>query len=181
MNKYLLFFFWGIFLYPIIISAKSNVNDIERTGDVLMILIPAIAFSNTYFFEENKEGTVQFFQALLSTEIITEGLKIITHKRRPNGSDYKSFPSGHTSTAFMGAGFIHKRYGFKKSIIPYIGATFVAYSRVQADRHYIEDVFAGAILGVLNSFYFTNTRNYSISVFSKNNTYSFSLEYSFIY
>ena len=50
MNKYLLFFFWGIFLYPIIISAKSNVNDIERTGDVLMILIPAIAFSNTYFF-----------------------------------------------------------------------------------------------------------------------------------
>ena len=54
MNKHLLLIFLGILFYPILISAKSNVNDVERTGDVLMILIPTIAFSNTYFFEENK-------------------------------------------------------------------------------------------------------------------------------
>ena len=179
MNKHLLLIFLGILFYPILISAKSNVNDVERTGDVLMILIPTIAFSNICFFEENKEGAKQFIKALASTEIITEALKIITHKRRPNGSDYKSFPSGHTSTAFMGAGFIHKRYGLKKSIIPYIGASFVAFSRVYANRHYVEDVFAGAILGVLNSFYFTNKNNFLISLLPKKNTFNFSLNYNF--
>ena len=72
-----------------------------------------------------------------------------------------------------------KRYGLKKSIIPYIGASFVGYSRVYAKRHYIEDVFAGAILGILNSFYFTDAYNCSISLLPKKNTFSFSLNYNF--
>ena len=179
MNKHLLFIYFWIVFHPLSISAKSNEYDVERTGDVLMILIPTIAFSNTCFFEENKEDSKQFMKALLSTGIITEALKIITHKRRPNGSDYKSFPSGHTSTAFMGAGFIHKKYGLKKSITPYIGASFVAYSRVYANRHYVEDVLAGAILGILNSFYFTNKNNYSISLFPKGKSFNFSLNLKF--
>ena len=86
-------------LLPILLFAYSVAQfseyDVERTGDILMVLIPTIAFSNTYFLEENNEGSKQFMKALVSTEIITEALKIITHKRRPNGSDYKSFPSGH--------------------------------------------------------------------------------------
>ena len=57
----------------------------------------------------------------------------------------------------MGAAFIHKRYGWKYSIPVYVGATFVGYSRVQADKHFVEDVIAGATVGIFSSFYFTKS------------------------
>ena len=177
MIKYLFSFLLIIIFFPLSILAKSNEHVIERAGDILMILIPTIAFSNTCFIGENKEASKQFMKALISNGIITEALKITTHKRRPDGIDFKSFPSGHASTAFMGAGFIHKKYGLKKSIIPYIGASFVAYSRVYANRHYVEDVFAGAILGVLNSFYFTNKNNFSISFSPHSKSFNFLFDF----
>jgi len=68
-------------------------------------------------------------------------------KKRPTGSN-QSFPSGHTSAVFQGAAFIHKRYGLKQAAAAYIGATFVGYSRVESDKHFTEDVIAGAALGI---------------------------------
>lgn len=55
----------------------------------------------------------------------------------------------------MGASFIHERYGLEYAIPAYVAATFVGYSRVQAKKHYIHDVLAGAALGSATSFYFT--------------------------
>ena len=57
----------------------------------------------------------------------------------------------------MGAAFIHERYGWKYSVPAYIAATYVAYSRVEADKHYVEDVVAGAAIGVVSSFVFTTS------------------------
>ena len=37
-------------------------------------------------------------------------LKKSTHELRPDGSDYFSFPSGHTATAFMGAEMLYQEY-----------------------------------------------------------------------
>lgn len=85
---------------------------------------------------------------------MTHGLKRTIDKERPNGGRH-SFPSGHTSAAFQGASFIHKRYGAKYAIPAYVGATFVGYSRIQADKHDMTDVLAGAAIGTLSSWYFT--------------------------
>lgn len=74
---------------------------------------------------------------------------------RPDHSNDNSFPSGHTSTAFQGASFIHLRYGFLKGLPAYGVATFVGYSRVHADKHYVSDVVAGAALGTLSTYLFT--------------------------
>lgn len=46
-------------------------------------------------------------------------------------------PSGHTSAAFQGDAFIHKRYGFDYAIVPYMGAIFTGYSRVHANKNTI--------------------------------------------
>jgi len=67
-----------------------------------------------------------------------------------------SFPSGHTSAAFQGASFIQLRYGWRAGLPAYAGATFVAFSRVYADKHFVSDVVAGAALGTLSSFLFTD-------------------------
>lgn len=64
-----------------------------------------------------------------------------------------SFPSGHTSTAFTLAlllAFIVKR-NFWVYFFPVI-AFFVGYSRVYLAQHFVTDVFAGILVGVVSSY-----------------------------
>ena len=44
--------------------------------------------------------------------ITVNSLKSSAKEMRPDGSNNKSFPSGHTATAFMAATMMHKEYGF---------------------------------------------------------------------
>ena len=131
-------------------------SDTEKAGDVLKNLIPLTAFSAAVFYEKGSEGPIQFAKSFVTAKLLTKSLKTITDKERPNGSCCDSFPSGHATSAFMGASFIQKRYGWKYSIPAYAGASYVAYSRVEADKHYWEDVVAGAAVGILSSYYFTD-------------------------
>lgn len=137
-------------------AAGAPRSDTEKAGDILQFVIPAAGLASTLFYEVGHEGTVQFAKSFATAQLTTEALKNITHKRRPNGACCKSFPSGHTSAAFMGAAFIHDRYGLRYAVPAYIGASFVGYSRIYADKHYGVDVAAGALIGVLSSFYFTD-------------------------
>lgn len=64
-----------------------------------------------------------------------------------------SFPSGHTSTAFTMAllcAFIVKR-NFWVYFFPLI-AFFVGYSRVYLAQHFVTDVFAGMLVGIVSSY-----------------------------
>jgi membrane-associated phospholipid phosphatase len=81
-------------------------------------------------------------------------LKYITHEQRPNGSDYQSFPSGHTAEAFASAEFLMQEY---KSVSVWYGiggyavATSVAYLRMYNNEHWLNDVVAGAGFGILST------------------------------
>jgi len=147
---------------------------IEKTGDVLQILIPGIAYGSTFYLDDS-DGRDQFYKSFATNLAITHGLKNIVNHKRPNGSD-KSFPSGHASAAFQGASFIHKRYGLKYAVPAYIGAFFVGYSRVQSNKHYIEDVIAGAGIGIASSFYFTRSyKGFNVTPVANNGTYGLSI------
>ena len=50
-----------------------------------------------------------FSVAIMASVVNT--IKYTAHVRRPDKSNYKSFPSGHTATAFMAAMMMHKEYG----------------------------------------------------------------------
>ncbi|NQY42352.1 MAG: phosphatase PAP2 family protein [Legionellales bacterium] len=71
---------------------------------------------------------------------------------RPDGGKY-SFPSGHAGDAFVGAGYLHMRYGFKWAAPAYIAASFVAHSRVYAKRHRPIDVIVGAAIAITTSYF----------------------------
>jgi membrane-associated phospholipid phosphatase len=135
--------------------APAEDDAVETAGDVLMAAIPLAALGATVLHEDGSEGTVQFALSMGVSEAATRGLKEITDKRRPNGDCCESFPSGHASRAFAGATFIQQRYGWKYAIPAYAGAAFVAWSRVEADKHFVEDVIAGAALGVTAGILFT--------------------------
>ncbi len=142
-----------LFVTKNINAAKSTT---EKLGDIFQMLIPLSAYTTTFYLDD-KEGRNQFYKSFLTTVVVTHGLKYVVHKQRPENNGDKSFPSGHTSAAFQGATFIHRRYGWKYGLPAYALAGFVGYSRMEgeSDKHYPSDVIAGAAIGILSSYYFT--------------------------
>ncbi len=128
-------------------AAPAAGQSVVEAGDALQILIPSAAFASTLVVDD-MQGTGQFFLSFGATVAATHFLKWVVDKERPHGGGSDAFPSGHTSAAFQGAAFIHFRYGFKYAVPAYVGATYVAYSRVYGDKHYVEDVIAGAALAI---------------------------------
>ena len=129
-------------------------DQVEEAGDILRWVIPAAAYGSTFYLHDS-EGRTQFHKSFLTNLGATYGLKAAISKTRPNGVDDDSFPSGHTSMAFQGAAFIHKRYGWKYAIPAYLGSAFVGWSRVESDNHYTIDVVAAAAIGIASSWIFT--------------------------
>jgi len=157
--------FWiGILLLAILLDVPvaESASNTEKTGDALFVLLPVAGIA-TALLKDDREGQIQFSKAFAANALVTLGLKGIIDKRRPNGECCDSFPSGHTSFAFMGATFMHRRYGPRYAVPAYAAAAFVAYSRVDSDKHFVEDVVAGAAIGVLSS-YFLTSRDDGISV-----------------
>ena len=76
-----------------------------------------------------------------------------THVLRPDGSNYHSFPSGHTGTAFAGAHILFKEYNHVSpwiSVAGYSTAVLTGIMRVRNNKHWVSDVVAGAGVGILS-------------------------------
>lgn len=126
----------------------------QKLGDIFLIALPVTTLSTSLIIGDNK-GVWQFTKGLILTELITYSLKLSINKPRPDFSNSNSFPSGHTSTTFHSAGYIHTRYGFKYSIPAYILAGFTSASRIDSDKHDLLDVLAGAVIGLGSNLIFT--------------------------
>jgi hypothetical protein len=88
-------------------------------------------------------------QASSMNGLLTFGLKKGANRMRPDGSNRRSMPSGHASGAFAAATVVSRHYGVKAAIPAYAAAGFVAASRLDAGKHYLSDVIAGATLGYI--------------------------------
>jgi membrane-associated phospholipid phosphatase len=123
-------------------------SSIGKLGDLLMVIPPAYAWGMTVA-EADWDGSIRLAKTMISTQLAVEGIKMLEIERRPDGGDWKSFPSGHSAGAFTGAMFVHKRYGWKPAIVPYIISGVVGWSRVKVKAHYWHDVLAGAAISAL--------------------------------
>lgn len=81
-------------------------------------------------------------------------LKRFAKEQRPDSSDALSFPSGHTTTAFVSAEFLRQEY---KDVSPWIGAAgygvavLTGYLRMYNNKHWFSDVVAGAGVGIIST------------------------------
>ena len=123
-------------------------TDINKLGDLMMAMAPAYALGMTVM-EKDWWGTLQLAESVIAAQVATEGIKMLEIEQRPNGSDWKSFPSGHSAGAFSAAMFVHKRYGWEPALIPYAMALVTGWSRVHARAHYWHDVLGGAAVSAL--------------------------------
>lgn len=94
-----------------------------------------------------REISYSIGQALVMDVIILYPLKIVTHRERPNLEDRHSFPSGHATSAFAVAAVLDHYYGPKVAIPVYATGAFVAFARIEQNKHFLTDVMAGATLG----------------------------------
>jgi membrane-associated phospholipid phosphatase len=163
---------------PIHVFTDESRDPEERVGDFLQLAVPVSALTTTLLLEDY-EGTKQAFLGLATTVLTTHLLKETLNTERPNGGDH-SFPSGHTSSAFSGAAFIHHRYGFKYSIAPYLAASYVGWSRIEANKHHPHDVLAGAALAITVSYFITTKyENVEVTPIIGNNIYGVKIGFDF--
>ncbi|MES3018382.1 MAG: phosphatase PAP2 family protein [Bacteroidota bacterium] len=81
-------------------------------------------------------------------------LKDNTSKLRPSGSDRRSFPSGHTATAFVAAEFMRQEFKEKSPIYGYVGYSLAGATgalRMMNNKHWFSDVLAGAGVGIAST------------------------------
>lgn len=61
---------------------------------------------------------------------------------------FRSFPSGHTTTAFAALGFLAFLFPRRNSqLLCFLGAGLAGFSRIYLQQHFVRDVVAGALLG----------------------------------
>jgi len=143
----------GLLLF-LAVPGNAQAHDvIELAGNILQFALPATAYGMTAYHRDG-DGALQYTEAAALTLGVTFTLKYTVNAERPDGGS-QSFPSGHTSISFSAAEFVRKRYGREYGLPMYALASFVGYSRVEADRHYVRDVLAGAAIGIASSYVFT--------------------------
>ena len=142
-------------------------NLFEPFGNGL-VTIPALAAFYVFgYYDENdkaKRTALIATESFLITGLYTTILKVSMGRHRPSAgasstsfdgftTDQKSFPSGHTSTAFAIATVIANKYEETPYIKPisYGIASLTGLSRINDEKHWASDVFFGAALGYFTS------------------------------
>ena len=137
-----------------VLSHYDAVNTFFAPGKYLGDTPVQIAVSlGTYAFGRMRDQPkaahlgMDLLQAQILTEILVEPLKFAVGRERPDGSNSQSFPSGHAAVTFASATVIERHLGWRKSILGYAIASYVAMSRIHDNRHYLSDVVFGAAVG----------------------------------
>lgn len=139
-----------------------------------------VPFPYLYYLFSNDQYKVEkafvYTEAVLMTAGLTAIGKYSVGRQRPSGPSKRSFPSGHSSSAFVFASFLaddlfhsyhdhHLALRYLYLTTPFAVASFVALSRVAGKRHHFSDVVAGAAIGTivghsLYKFHFDEKGNY---------------------
>jgi hypothetical protein len=153
---------WAVDHKPIF-GSSNNAREIRnKIKDILEIevLVTGLATpsgddSKLWLYSKLKGLGVEL-AAVRATRSVTNLLKDATNRRRPNGANKESFPSGCTSFAFSHMTLANRNLdsiGYLENITPALkaGNTFLAmgvgWARVEEQGHYPSDVLVGAALG----------------------------------
>ena len=110
-----------------IIYAVGRLRDQPRVSHVGMDLIRAVALA---------EG-------------LTQALKYTTRRERPDGSGLTSFPSGHAADTFAFATALERHLNWRLYVPAYAFSSYVAFSRLPQNRHWLSDTVFGAAVGII--------------------------------
>ena len=92
---------------------------------------------------------MDLLRALAVSEGLTQPLKYATRRERPDHSDKHSFPSGHAADTFAFATALERHLGWRYAAPAYVFSSYVAISRLPANRHWLSDAVFGSVVGII--------------------------------
>jgi membrane-associated phospholipid phosphatase len=87
-------------------------------------------------------------RAQVVSQVMVQALKYTVRRDRPDHSNDKSFPSGHSASAFATATVLNRYYGWKIGAPAFALGSYVALARMSWNRHHASDVVMGAGFGI---------------------------------
>lgn len=151
---------------PALQDINEDIHDLSSAGpytftrpylEDYLLLAPALTVYGLNIFGVKGRNTVAdatmiYAMSNLVSYGVSYSVKQFSNETRPDGSDDQSFPSGHTTGAFVAAEFLNQEYRGKVhwSVIAggYLAAGSVAYLRMYHNKHWFGDVVAGAGIGM---------------------------------
>lgn len=112
-------------------------------------LLDAWLLSEAEARNQPRRRALVMLKSTLYASVAALSLKYAVQEPRPDGSDNYSFPSGHSATAFAFASVVGAEHPWYFGVPAYLAASFVAFSRINDNRHRFHDIAAGATLGVV--------------------------------
>jgi membrane-associated PAP2 superfamily phosphatase len=131
---------------------STTVDDYLQYTPVLALYAADLAHVKAQSSVWDQTRYLALSQLLCAATVQT--LKYTVRKQRPNSGEYNSFPSGHTSVAFVGATVMYHEFKATNTFLAYSGfavASTVGILRVTNRRHWASDVLAGAGIGILSA------------------------------
>jgi membrane-associated phospholipid phosphatase len=134
----------------------------QYTGNAVINIASGLALYTVGRTTENRTLRAVgsgIFRAQLVSQGITQIIKPVVHRERPDGSNYRSFPSGHSATSFATATVLQEELGWKAGLPAYAIAVWTGASRIYHHKHYVSDVVFGATIGIVSARAVTVGRN----------------------
>ena len=135
---------------------NSTADKFFKPGEVLGELATLLGSSSVVYAvgrikDEPKVSHVgmDLIQSLVISEALTQTLKRTTRRERPDHSGKNSFPSGHAADTFAFATALERHLGWRYAVPAYVFASYVAISRLPANRHWLSDAVFGASVGII--------------------------------
>ena len=153
--------------------AKTTARLFRELGEPTVPAALGVAFLTGWAFghEPTRQASLHVLESVVASAAVVSGIKFMAGRARPfedrdpwnygvgqgfDGHGFRSFPSGHTSQAFVLAasiqGELREHWGIQSTWLGaslYSAAALTGLSRVYHDRHWASDVIMGAAVGTL--------------------------------
>ena len=138
------------------ITGNPTAKKVFKAGEIMGELGTLIGSASAVYVvgrlkDEPKVSHVgmDLIRSLAISEGLTQTLKYTTRRERPDHSSRNSFPSGHAADTFAFATALERHLGWRGAVPAYAFASYVAVSRMPANRHWLSDAVFGAVVGVI--------------------------------
>ena len=134
------------------IDSKFSIDDYSQYMPALSVY--GLNLCGIKGVHDFKDRTMILAMSTITMGLVANTMKHTIKEMRPDGTTNNSFPSGHTAMAFMGAEFLYQEY---KNVSPWIGvagyavAAGTGFFRMYNNRHWLNDILAGAGIGILST------------------------------
>ena len=146
---------------PVLDAVVGVINPIGAGATLLMVCVAMTLICRGVGHARLHDAACLGALAFASAGLVEFTLKHLVGRPRPDtglptlamlgptfGHDLDSFPSGHATSVFAIATVFASFYP-RLSVPLYLLAAAIAVGRVYLERHYVSDILAGAVIGIL--------------------------------